>query len=612
MSKFRSVRVVTLLSSHTACLLPQKSLRQRPVLTALVLVVATLAWLAGLSFVPPTANAFHPPGSGSCDTFTTGVYALNDTETVKGNANGTVPYGPFDDPPIGSGTARVHVGVRIGAASDPLSGCANPRSLPASFMTDGPGSSRPAYSISGIGTDADKIRLTPPGTTVDSTGTTLTYIGSTWENGLGGAVFLDPSKNFPTSSQVNRNRTSRTIFHYVNCSDPTVGATSYCPPPPPAISCGPVTVTPTSPEPGQAFRSTVNIRNTAPGSTYSGGTASMNIPGVTSGGSYSGPVPTISGGSSENVPSPLNITAAAGRYTVTWTISDGGVPPINCSRSFDVVAKPYFRVYGGDVLAGAPAFGGCPGLTSNKNIIGWNKGTAATGFAGAGSQLAAFAMRTIDGFASAGGRASPGPAKGLSFANTGSAPYGGNFGGQFCTTDYFAEPLSPPLSGNRTLSTMPPLTAGGATNYYVDGNVRITGPLTYPGGSWSLGTVPSFRLIVSGNIYIAPGVTQLDGLYIAQGTIYTCANGFNPMPANGTFHGNCGAKLTVNGAFIANRVKLMRTTGTLLQSISGEGSTAGYIAEVFNFSPELYLTPPSTPDLEAPDYDAITSLPPVL
>ncbi len=255
-----------------------------------------------------------------------------------------------------------------------------------------------------------------------------------------------------------------------------------------------------------------------------------------------------------------------------WVIDSSG----NCSQP----DYPYMRVYGGDVLAGS-GFGSC---TPNNaaQIIGWNDGNGA----GAGVQLAAQAMAAINQFTTATLRGStPKPPDGLAFANTGAGvdpTYGGNFGDAPCATDYF---------NTVTNYSDPGLTAGGAvavpgsspsTNYSAianseklilrhDGDVQINGNIIYTSsGTWAnLSQIPSFVLIVRGNIYIQKTVTQLDGLYIAQpdisgnkGTIYTCANGTSLYTAS-TLDANCNTKLTINGAFIAKKVKFLRTNGSL-------------------------------------------------
>jgi len=142
-------------------------------------------------------------------------------------------------------------------------------------------------------------------------------------------------------------------------------------------------------------------------------------------------------------------------------------------------------------------------------------------------------------------------------------------------------------------------------------------------------------LVATGNIYIDPGVKELDGVYIAKnddsgdkGNIYTCSvktgGTFTPEPAK-TLYSNCDNQLTVVGSFVADQVNLMRTYGTLKNSTTGtncdnKGVTSSTrptcAAEVFDFSPEVYLSNPAIESQGgnggATQYDSIESLPPVL
>jgi hypothetical protein len=161
---------------------------------------------------------------------------------------------------------------------------------------------------------------------------------------------------------------------------------------------------------------------------------------------------------------------------------------------------------------------------------------------------------------------------------------------------------------------------------FVKGNVYINNNINYNAAGWSVnvspsGTttnVPSMQLVVSGNIYIASTVTSLDGTYIAEyqtvgdgnGRIYTCASGIGaPIYLGGdNSYGACDRQLTVNGSFVADKINLQRTFGSLRDSINNSnenpnsstaracsnntdtGNSSTCAAEVFNFSPELYLS----------------------
>ncbi len=307
-----------------------------------------------------------------------------------------------------------------------------------------------------------------------------------------------------------------------------------------------------------------------------------------------------------------------------------------------VVSKPYLKVYGGDVAAG----GGFASLATPTNctpnnsadIITWNK-LGAGGYAGAGAQYAAYVLDSINSFGTA-QRSSDAPTPtGLSFSNTGTDAPNGNFGGHFgsvpCIRDYFG---TKPATGVESLASLHTgrgvfesagattfpggtLQAGDKWTIYVDGDLFITGNITF-GGSWDADNIPMLEVIVKGNIYIRNNVTRLDGSYIAQphatggGTIYTCTTAASaPSLAGGAFYNSCANKLTVNGSFVAQNVWFLRTRGTLDQSSAGDGPGTTSIAEEFNYGPAFWIAQPTSTnetDGQVDNYDAITSLPPVL
>ena len=158
---------------------------------------------------------------------------------------------------------------------------------------------------------------------------------------------------------------------------------------------------------------------------------------------------------------------------------------------------------------------------------------------------------------------------------------------------------------------------------YVSGAVVfISGNIVYAStGGWAnISQIPYFKLVVvGGDIYINRTVTQLDGIYVAEsdsagnkGRIYTCATGLraaiNPTSAN--YYSNCNSKLTINGAFVARQVQFLRTSGSLGQANSTDTLSTNSSAEVFNYTPELWL--PRGASLPDSGYTAITGLPPIL
>ncbi len=367
-------------------------------------------------------------------------------------------------------------------------------------------------------------------------------------------------------------------------------------------------------------------------------------------------------------------------WTVTGdSRSNSLTGPTACSANVRVSDKPYLRAYGGDVVVGLsqpPGTLTCPGWNSvaGSSINTFSKTTGQ----GAGVQLAAFALGQIEGFNTTSGQtaaAPPGPTglgsfpKGLAFANRGTG-FGGsaNGGGSelpWCPPDYFASHPDTPASGAFLQALITPLFGMDSNSYYYDatapppspldplyqfklnnsvfkatclpllpcnnlgsddkiaiyvkGDVIIDGDITYDLANWSVGNIPSLYVIAQGNIYIQPGVNQIDGVYIAQddgsgnkGRIYTCADGKN-VPTQAFMVANCRRKLTVNGTLIAQRLRLFRLNNSRLQSTPQELSSSPTIAEMVSFGAETWLTvpapyPPSTID----GYDAATSLPPTL
>lgn len=348
---------------------------------------------------------------------------------------------------------------------------------------------------------------------------------------------------------------------------------------------------------------------------------------------------------------------APGQYPISWTVIQFPSWAITCNGMVTVTNRPYVSFFGNDVSAGGGyQVGGNPCVQPGKILAYDNP----VNDSGAGVEFAAMALDKIDQFMSATVRsAPPQPPDGLSFANVGaSAP--GNFGSSRCVTDYwngkapsvpaaidtaitlpdprFNSPsnnyyLIKPSGGTLTLDgSVPSIPAGRQLALYVQGNVVINSPITFAGGPWgSVANIPSFFLIVQGNIYIAPNVTQLDGIYIAQptdltkdvntsGRIYTCANnGTGPINMNGLFT-DCSQPLIINGAFIAQQTKLLRTHETLHDAQPhelppGAGGSPSNAAEVFNFSPETYLAIPGmlpTGKAVFGQYNSLTSLPPIL
>jgi hypothetical protein len=364
----------------------------------------------------------------------------------------------------------------------------------------------------------------------------------------------------------------------------------------------------------------------------------------------------------------------------------GNVVPDNGSSQASPSCKtihnePYIQVFGADASAGGGFGSQC---VSTKGGIYTYYNSGATPPSGSGVQIGALAIGPINGFSSAllRGSAPTGPS-GAAFANsqpteTGNSGFvGGSMGGSRCIRDYFASKpadTSVDVTNATSLNLSPPsgfptpykytkyykpnggttgtLTINGGTisnnvdaAIYVEGNVYISSNITFAQSDWgSIESIPSLYIIVKGgDIRIAPGVTRLDGLYIAQpksggggsvgagGNIFSCADS-GPITAD--LLASCRSQLVVNGAFVAQKVHLLRSFGSLRDSYPGEhigGSrpidhqvcsdsgavplaTNSCAAEIFNFGPEMYLSHPAVTPSSGPTkgtYDYATSLSPI-
>jgi hypothetical protein len=196
-------------------------------------------------------------------------------------------------------------------------------------------------------------------------------------------------------------------------------------------------------------------------------------------------------------------------------------------------------------------------------LAGWNNNTGGQE-RGAGSQLSALALVKITGFASAQTDITRSPTD-LTFANKGTGvsvdtraedpALGGSFNGSgYCANAVL--PAATTTIGGPTYAGNPNVT--GSQSVFVEGDVTITGNVKF--GATPAGhpdQAPSFVLHATGNIKIAPGVTQLDGMYVSDKNIYTCET------ASSNKYQACKNQLLVHGSFVANQVKLQRTFGSL-------------------------------------------------
>lgn len=354
---------------------------------------------------------------------------------------------------------------------------------------------------------------------------------------------------------------------------------------------------------------------------------------------------------------PLIAPAAPGALTVTYrldhTTHNGGdapVAPATCTDSVEIIASPYFQSFRGDVIAGY-------GIKDNAGVCGTNASAVraaiglnqdATGIIGAGTQTAVIASNQVEGFRSAITQTSPANVNDQPwiriFANANpprntndplSGIYGGMFNTVLCAENWFDDKPTTITTSSAVNygsvtgvvqyangSSPVRLTANGSITgirkIFVDGDVLIgngsDSAYVYNASGWtSVDNIPSVVIAAEGNIYIDASITRLDGIFVARGSIITCADttvspGSLPNPANeipGTalyrIGGACYTNpLTLNGAFVSDSVRLWRTGGSVAQAMIGgtvqesqplqsyaEGLT---LAETFRLTPEFFLT----------------------
>lgn len=343
----------------------------------------------------------------------------------------------------------------------------------------------------------------------------------------------------------------------------------------------------------------------------------------------------------------FTVTEERGNINPPGTRSSTAGTESTVACSSPVVNWPYLEVFGNDIVSGGSFTGGC---TNSAQLRSRFRPSQARGTS---AQYAVFALGTVSGVTSASLRndaTTPaiGPL-GLTFANTSGTAFGGGYAandGIACMPDYFgSRPTTPgavetianflpefntpndpdpnkieyyEINGSYTHNAVGPGVRNGVRKvFYVHGTLNINTDIRYQNTTWNDRNNVPFVVIIARDINIDPGVTQLDGVYVAQpsgggtGTISTCT----------TNYGACRNPLVINGGFVAERVNFFRTRGSLRNSVVNEGrvgvvpgiggnnscsvpwgaaaqtatntGTAGGNtcgAEIFSFSPEVYLS----------------------
>lgn len=322
-----------------------------------------------------------------------------------------------------------------------------------------------------------------------------------------------------------------------------------------------------------------------------------------------------------------------------------------CPETGPKTAKPYFRTYGHDVVVGrhfTATDGTCSAAKSASKIEAFTRANGGN-YVGSGSQFAASALGVIDGFMTAANHSgsSPGttlPIEDLAFGNADSTASPGSksatdlgsdtgaYAG--CIGDYityaedpssrFLTPSSNPVAAPNPIPTtaVDPTFSGPQRpiKYYYDGDITITGDITYssdPQVSYNTQFI-NVIIVKGGNIRIAPSVSRIDALLVAvpdgpdTGQINTCSGTFQECVDAGT--------LTINGAVIANEIKLNRLNGDIdgPSTDPNELPVDTDIAEVFNYPAYMNFAlmnigSGATSDFSGlGEYESIVGLPPVL
>lgn len=304
------------------------------------------------------------------------------------------------------------------------------------------------------------------------------------------------------------------------------------------------------------------------------------------------------------------------RSLVVTPKNETGGPRASAETCVLVAKTPYVHFNGNDVFAGGGFAAITPTCDIRANITTVGRTLADSSTAGSVGEYGVLALGRVTSFGSSskvlvGAGTLGAVSRSLTFANSEpNVNLLGYYGqAQHCINDYTAQFGSLPAIGGGTFNVgtrgtgqwrvtgnasfsgaMPGPVAGVGQQqvYYVQGNATITGSLTYPATYASTNAIPSLIIIATGNIYVAPTVTQMDGIFIARGNgaangvFYTCW----PRTEPASISNPCNAsQLVVNGSVVAGRIDLFRSFGAT-------GSTPAQRkdpAERFQFSPEMYI-----------------------
>ena len=339
------------------------------------------------------------------------------------------------------------------------------------------------------------------------------------------------------------------------------------------------------------------------------------------------------------------------------------------------IDKPLVKVYQSDVSVGGRFGSGINVSNCRDDDLSLANPAASiyahglAGLKGSSGEYAVYARGAIDAFYSKFKRGQdppPDPMQELTFANNdANFIWGGHWGGQQrCMPNYWrqVQHLESPLpEANLNLANLaqnsetyyrPPLpdevlSLSAPSNdldlkaaVYVEGDLLITSDIINDNADMKqFNEIQSIYLIVQGDIFIDPAVTQIDALLVAmpsdgknhsqEGRIYTCyldnlsavdsvnldslrelqrKTSSKRQAENVRYARECVEQLVINGALIARRIHLGRTT-------SSDSNSLGYatypVAEEVYLRPEYFIGTPQLPPHSDWFYksDSVTILP---
>ncbi len=371
-------------------------------------------------------------------------------------------------------------------------------------------------------------------------------------------------------------------------------------------------------------------------------TLSINGVGSQNYNNYGADIPPDSGVTFRDIEQLLPAILGVGDFNFSAYITQPDGVKVNCTgpTTIRVVTYPYTQFFQSDVIAGYGISSGTCSASggATKGYIDTDRADN-TKIVGSGAQMAIFAAGAVNGFRSAitqDGTGNSNPKKDV-FANTTavaggllySPSYGGSFDYPLCAADTWSQDftgmgLTPgsdiDINFNNSRKYTGPIrvfsgaaSLNGYRRVMVQGDVLIGSngnqPVYNLGGWGSVSNIPMTIIYATGNVYFASNVTQFDGIVISKGTVYTCipntmnvgqaktftdaTTSLTNQTANYGIGRACNNSLTVNGAIVANKIKLWRTGGTLNRSTPGQNYTAALTsgAEMFRLPPEVFMAP---------------------